>query len=579
MEVVQKTLWKRIPRPSSEALEALKRDLDLDPLVLEMLLQRGIDSFDKARDFFKPSLDSSHDPFLMKDMDLAVNRIDQARKAEEKIMIFGDYDVDGTTAVSLLANFLEPHYHNFICYIPDRYQEGYGISKQGIDKAHSEGIRLIVALDCGIKSLDKIDYAQSLGIDFIICDHHTPGPEIPKAIAVLDPKRKDCKYPYKGLSGCGVGYKLAQALCDTWNIPIEETWQQLDLLALSIGADIVPMTGENRVLAHYGLEKINSDPSEGIQALLKTSGSLNKRLSIGDLVFILAPRINAVGRLAHALEAVNLLRGKNLNLLPEIAQAIEARNQERKNLDRLITREALEQIETTDLARASSTVVYQENWHKGVIGIVASRLIEKYYRPTVVLTKSGDKLAGSARSVEGFNLYEALEECEDHLIQFGGHPAAAGMTMEPEQLAGFKKAFETSVQKRIQEDQKCPCIRYDLEISAEDINPKFYRLSQRFAPFGPGNLAPTFLLKGLVNHGSRQVGDEGQHLKLALLDPDTGSLFEGIGFNLGPKLSTLQENKELAIVFHLELNEFRGKVSLQLRALDIKLQTELEEDE
>jgi single-stranded-DNA-specific exonuclease len=570
--------WLPKPQSSPEKLQKLKEELDLDPLILELLLQRGIHDFESARAFFKPSLTQLHDPFLMKDMDRAIARLHQAKTQAERIMIYGDYDVDGTTSVALMANFLAPHYDNFITYIPDRYKEGYGVSLAGIDAAAAEGVSLIIALDCGIKALEQVGYAQEKGIDFIICDHHTPGPSLPEAAAVLDPKRKDCPYPYKGLSGCGVGFKLCQALCKEWEIDEAEAWRQLDLLALSIGADIVPMTGENRVLAHFGLEKINSDPSEGIQALLETSGSVNKRLSIGDVVFILAPRINAAGRLAHAGEAVNLLRGQDLSLLPEIAKEIENRNQERKELDRSITKEALAQIEQDIPAEAYSTVVFDQSWHKGVIGIVASRLIESWYRPTIVLTQSGDKLAGSARSVEGFDLYQALEACEQELIQFGGHAAAAGMTLKPEQLPAFKVAFEKAVREQILPEQRLERLHYDLEITAEDIDAKLYRLIQRFAPFGPENLAPTFLIRGLKDQGSRVVGEEGKHLKLNLVDPHSGLCIEGIGFNLGSKLATLQKEESVALLFHLELNVFRGQASLQMRVLDLKANQVLKDE-
>lgn len=564
------------PAPPSK-LASLKQELALEDSILNLLLQRGINSFEAAKDFFKPSLDQLHKPFEMRDMEAAVNRIDKAKKEGEKIMIYGDYDVDGTTSVALMANFLEPHYSNFITYIPDRYKEGYGVSLQGIDHAFADGVSLIIALDCGIKAHQQVNYALEKGIEFIICDHHTPGPELPPAAAILDPKRKDCSYPYKGLSGCGVGFKLCQALCEKWNLSEDELWRQLDLLALSIGADIVPMTGENRVLAHFGLEKINSDPSDGIQALLASSQSLNKRLSIGDVVFILAPRINAAGRLAHAGEAVDLLRGRDLSLLPEIAAAIEARNKERKELDQKITKEALRQIAEEIPEDAYSTVVFQADWHKGVIGIVASRLIENHYRPTVVLTQSGDHLAGSARSVEGFNLYDALEACESELIQFGGHAAAAGMTLKPEKLADFKKAFEAAVKAQILPEQRQARLYYDLELKAEEIDAKLYRLIQRFAPFGPENLAPNFLIRGLVNQASRAVGEENKHLKFNLVDPDSGLCLEGIGFNLGNKVNQVVSGAELALIFHLELNVFRGQASLQMRVLDVKLNEELEE--
>lgn len=575
MTDVPATIWRASREIDSSEIERFKGELDLEDKILKLLLLRGISNFEEARSFFKPSLDQLHDPFKMKDMQKAVDRINAARQQNEPYLIYGDYDVDGTTAVSLMASFLENHYSNFETYIPDRYREGYGVSIAGIDYAKSKGISLIIALDCGIKAVEKVAYAQSLGIDFIICDHHTPGPQIPDAVAVLDPKQEDCHYPYKGLSGCGVGFKLCQALATTWNIPQGETWKLLDLLALSIGADIVPMTGENRVLAHFGLEKINSDPSPGLEALLKTAGTQKPKLDIGDLVFILAPRINAAGRLDHGQRAVDLLRGKDLSLLPEIAAEIEVRNRDRKDLDRKIFIEAKKQVEENAADFEFSTVVYQEDWHKGVIGIVASRLIEHYYRPTVVLTLSGEKIAGSARSVAGFNLYDALEACEDHLLQFGGHPAAAGMTLMPEQLEGFKSAFERAVAERISEEQKQPIYYYDLEVTAEELEPKLYRLIQRFAPFGPENLAPLLLCRNLIDAGSRCVGEDQKHLKLNLVDEASGLCLEGIAFNLGSQLKVLQSGCPVSVLFHLELNVFRGQASLQIRVLDLKKDEEL----
>lgn len=569
------SIWKPTADPSPAILLQLQSELAMDEVFLRLLGQRGVRNLEEAKRFFKPSKEELHDAFLMKDMDRAVARIGKAISKEESLLIYGDYDVDGTTAVSLMAGFLEQHYKRFETYIPDRYKEGYGISKDGIDYAAGKGITLIIALDCGIKALDQVTYAKELGIDFIICDHHTPGPEIPEAEAVLDPKREDCPYPYKGLSGCGVGFKLCQALNQAWGKPHDSLWALSDLLALSIGADIVPMTGENRVLAYFGLEQINKAPSKGLAALLKQAGPAKGRLNISDLVFILAPRINAAGRLDHGQRAVDLLRGKNLELLIPIAAEIEQRNKERKDLDKKIASEALEQIKTKLPDDACSTVVFQKDWHKGVIGIVASRLIETYYRPTVILTQSGDLLAGSARSVADFNLYEALEDCQADLIQFGGHPAAAGMTLAPEQLEGFKKAFEASVAKRIKPHQKQLTLSYDLEVEASDLDAKFYRILQRFAPFGPGNMAPVLLCRGLLDNGSRLIGTDRKHLKLALVDPSSGICLDGIAFNAAHHLNTLQKEMPIAVLFHLELNVFRGAAKLQLRVLDLKEESEL----
>lgn len=562
--------WQAPEEVSADAYSNLKAQLELPSSILRLLLRRNIRDFNEAKDFFKPSLESLHDPWLMKDMDVAVARIDLARQKQEKIMIYGDYDVDGTTAVALLSSFLKLYHPHLITYIPDRYREGYGISYAGIEEAQKEGVGLIIALDCGIKATEKVEYAKNTGIDFIICDHHTPGPELPKAIAVLDPKRKDCSYPYKGLSGCGVGFKLCQALCEKWNGELNDYWNLMDLLALSIGADIVPMTGENRVLAFYGLKKINEAPSPGLAALLKIAGAENRNLTITDLVFILAPRINAAGRLDHGRKAVELLSGNDLGNLDFIATEIDRRNNERKDLDQKIAKEALALIDEKGLQNANSTVLYKEDWHKGVIGIVASRLIENYYRPTVILTKSGEKWAGSARSVQGFNVYEALLQCEEHLEQFGGHPAAAGMTIREENLKAFEQSFEEAVKSRIREEQKKPQLNIDLVIEPQEISPKLYRLLQRFGPFGPENMAPTLVMHYLIDAGSKEVGKEGGHLKVCLADRESGLTFDGIGFGMAKHLSWLPHSEGVSVAFHLEINEFRGNVSLQLRVLDLK---------
>ena len=561
--------WLAPQAPAANSIEKLKAELDLPAPILQLLAQRKISDFESAKKFFKPSLDDLYDPWLLKDMDKAVARINAARERQEKIMVYGDYDVDGTTAVALLSSFLN-HYHSaLITYIPDRYKEGYGVSYAGIDEAERNGVTLIIALDCGIKAVDKVQYAAKKGIDFIICDHHTPGPTLPAAVAVLDPKREDCSYPYKGLSGCGVGFKLAQALCEAWQGKPEHYWDLLDLLALSIGADIVPMTGENRILAFYGLKKINEAPSPGLAALLEIAEAANRQLTISDLVFILAPRINAAGRLDHGRKAVDLLSGSDLSSLNTIAAEIDQRNQERRSLDQEIAAEALALIEEK-AAESYSTVVYKPHWHKGVIGIVASRLIESYYRPTIVLTKSGEKWAGSARSVSGFNVYEALLDCEEHLEQFGGHPAAAGMTLKEEKLEDFAAAFEKAVKKRIKEEQRQPSLDIDLLLEPSDIEPKLYRLIQRCGPFGPENMSPVLVMHNLVDAGSRKVGKDGSHLKLSICDPESGLSFDGIGFGMAAHLDWIPQSEAISVAFHLDLNEFRGNVSLQLRVLDIK---------
>jgi len=568
-------LWKPQVLADEKELSAFKAELPISEIFLSLLLQRGISNRSEAEAFFNPNLQKLHNPFLMKDMDKAVYRINQAIKSKEKIMVYGDYDVDGTTAVALFSGFLEKHYPEVSTYIPDRYKEGYGVSQAGIDFAAAQNISLIIALDCGIKAIDKVDYALARGIDFIICDHHTPGDILPKAAAVLDPKRSDCLYPYKGLSGCGVGFKLVQALCEDWDLSDEHWRPYLDLLAVSIGADIVPMSGENRILTYYGLQQINSEPSPGLESLIKIAKPTGGKLDISDVVFMLAPRINAAGRLAHGKKAVELLRGQDLSIIDAIAQNINKNNTERKSLDQSITEEALRQIQRQEEEHRKSSVVYEASWHKGVIGIVASRLIENYYRPTIVFTKSGDKLAGSARTVAGFDVYQALLKCDHILEQFGGHPAAAGMTLKEERYEEFKNHFEKVVSESILPEQLLPNISYDLQIKLEDLSQNFYNTIQRFAPFGPDNLSPIFRSDGLINQGSRAVGEGQKHLKLGILDPDTGIVMDGIGFGMAHYLQKLQSGKEVSILYHLEQNVFRNKVSLQLRLLDLKLSEEL----
>ena len=450
--------WKAKPIPEKEATENLAKALGVSPILAELLLQRGITSFDEAKSFFRPSIDHLHDPFLMEGMAAAVNRIERAKKNQDRLMIYGDYDVDGTTSVALMYSFLAPHFDQISSYIPDRYTEGYGISMQGIDHAAAKGVKLIIALDCGVKALEKVSYAKSKGIDFIICDHHRPGETLPEAIAVLDPKRSDCSYPYKELCGCGIGFKLIQALTQQWTLPLETLSPYLDLVALAIAADIVPITGENRVLCALGIDQLRNTPRYGLQPFLQ---QLKKPATVTDLVFVVAPRINAAGRMAHALNAVELLLSPDLGQAGQSAQAIEVFNQERRSTDERITAEALAQIDQTHASDAAATVVYAEDWHKGVIGIVASRLIEKHYRPTVVLTKSGEVYAGSVRSVHGFDVYQAWATCKENMLQFGGHKYAAGLTLKPNQLQGFKTAFEKAVQTKITKEQQSPVIEYD----------------------------------------------------------------------------------------------------------------------
>ena len=491
--------WTIKTKPDSDKVKHLQDALNVDEITAILLLQRGIETFEQARQFFRPSLEDLHDPYLMKDMDKAVERIETAINNQENILVFGDYDVDGTTAVALVSSYLKTIYPNIATYIPDRYDEGYGISYKGIDFADDNGFSLIIALDCGIKSIDHVTYAKQKGIDFIICDHHRPGDFLPEAVAILDPKRADCHYPYYELCGCGVGFKLIQALGKNRNQTIEDFVQYLDLVATAIAADIVPMTGENRVLAHFGLQVINTNPRPGIQALVK---QIKKNaLTITDVVFIIAPRINAAGRIKHGNHAVELLTEFNFDQAQQFASEIEQYNTDRKDLDQKITKEALQQIETNNEQKRFTSVVFQEDWHKGVIGIVASRLIEVHYRPTIVFTKSGDRYAASARSVIGFDVYNALEACSEHLEQFGGHMYAAGMTLKPENYQNFKNAFEKVVRETIAPEMLNPEIEIDAAIDINDITPKLTRLLKQFEPYGPQNRTPVFLTCGMFDTG------------------------------------------------------------------------------
>ena len=503
----------------------------------------------------------------MKDMDVAVARIETAISNNENILVFGDYDVDGTTAVSLVSSYLKTIYPNIATYIPDRYLEGYGVSYMGIDFAHDNDFSLIIALDCGIKAIEKVAYASEKNIDFIICDHHKPGPEIPKAIAVLNAKREDCNYPFDELCGCGVGFKLIQALGVSRNQTIDHFVPYLDLVATAIAADIVPMNGENRILAYHGLKVINERPRNGIKAIIH---QVKKTvLTITDVVFIIAPRINAAGRMKHGNYAVELLTEMDLDSAIEFAAAIEIFNADRKELDKRITDEAIIQIIDNEEEQGFSTVVFQEDWHKGVIGIVASRLIEKYYRPTLVFTKSGDKLAASARSVKGFDVYNALEECTEFIEQFGGHKYAAGLTLIPENYENFKKKFEEVVAKTIDKEFLTPEISIDAEIDLSEITPKFFRIIQQMAPFGPMNMKPTFTSTCVRDNGyGKQVGAEKTHLKLNIFQGDNQKTYNAIGFNLGDKMDFVQNDFD--IVYALDENEWNGYKTVQLLLKDLK---------
>ncbi len=561
--------WTIKPKADPEKAAMLASVLQCEKLIAELLIQRGIETFDDAKKFFRPSLNDLHDPYLMKDMDLAVARIEKAISSEEKIMIFGDYDVDGTTAVSLVASYLRSYYDNVATYIPDRYDEGYGISYKGIDFADDNGISLIIALDCGVKSVDHIAYAKQNGIDFIIGDHHRPGDKLPDAVAVLDPKRADCNYPYDELCGCGIGFKIIQALGMSRGESVEDLLPYLDLVATAIAADIVPITGENRVLAKFGLEVINFAPRPGLKALI---GQIKKqKLDITDVVFVIAPRINAAGRIKHGNAAVALLSEFDIEQARQFAAEIEQYNADRKTLDKQITRDAFLQIETNGEQERFSTVVFNENWHKGVIGIVASRLIETYYRPTLVFTRSGDKYAASARSVKGFDVYNALESCSEHLEQFGGHMYAAGLTLKKENYEPFKNAFEECVQKTISPELRTPETEVDAEISLLDITPKLVRILNQFEPFGPGNMAPVFKASKVRDTGyGKKIGEDDCHLKL-FIKQENSEGYPAVGFGLGKKFEIIRNRREFDALFCLDQNEWNGKQSLQLRLKDIRV--------
>lgn len=560
--------WTIKPKPSEEKVKYLAQALNIEKFVATLLVQRGIETFEQARQFFRPTLDDLHNPYLMKDMDKAVERIEKAIKNEENILVFGDYDVDGTTAVSLVSSYLKSYYPNVFTYIPDRYDEGYGISFKGIDFADDNDFSLIIALDCGIKSIDHVAYAKERNIDFIICDHHRPGNSLPEAVAVLDPKREDCNYPYDELCGCGIGFKLIQALGENRNQTIQDLVSYLDLVATAIAADIVPMTGENRILAHFGLQVINSDPRPGIKALIH---QIKKQtLDITDVVFIIAPRINAAGRIKHGNHAVELLSEFDFEQAQQFASEIEKYNSDRKELDKQITKEALSQIIVNNEKERFTTVVFQEDWHKGVIGIVASRLIETYYRPTLVFTKSGDKYSASARSVKGFDIYNALEACSEHLEQFGGHKYAAGMTLLEENYQLFKNAFEKVVEETIHPDSLTPEISVDAEINFDAITPKLTRILQQFEPFGPQNMTPVFLTKNVKDTGyAKKMGADEEHLKLFVKQNNSEGI-PAIGFGLGCKMELTTNKKPFEAVYGIDENEWNGKTSIQLRLKDIK---------
>ncbi len=560
--------WTLKPKPELSKIEDLKKSLQVDDIVATLLLQRDIDSYEVAKTFFRPSFEDLHDPFLMKDMDIAVTRIEKAMSQSENIMVYGDYDVDGTTSVALVSSYLKTRIDSVATYIPDRYDEGYGISYKGIDFAHDNDFSLIIALDCGVKAIDKVAYANEKGIDFIICDHHRPGDKLPGAVAVLDPKREDCDYPFKELCGCGVGFKLITALATNQGQTVEDLVEYLDLVATAIGADIVPIVDENRALAYIGLHVINTNPRPGMKAII---AEVKKDvLTITDVVFIIAPRINAAGRMKHGNHAVTLLTETDFNLAAEYAVDIDQFNTDRRETDKRITEEALIQIEENNEQEGFTTVVYRKDWHKGVIGIVASRLIETYYRPTLVFTQSGDKLAASARSVKGFDVYNALEACSEHIEQFGGHKYAAGLTLLPENYEAFKAKFESVVKETIDPKLLIPEIKIDLEIELGEINDKLMRILKQFAPFGPGNLSPTFMTQGIKDTGyGKCVGEDDKHLRLTATQSFNDKIV-CIGFGLGDKIDIIKNKKSFSAAYSIDENHWNGNVNLQLKLKDIK---------
>lgn len=559
--------WSLKQNPDSQIIQHLKTTLNVSPLIATLLAQRGITTFNEAKKFFRPSLNDLYDPYLMKDMKKAVDRIEQAIAAGERIMVFGDYDVDGTTAVALMSSYLKSFYPDVDTYIPDRYVEGYGISTQGIDYAEDNEITLIIALDCGIKSIDKVEYAKEKGIDFIICDHHLPGDEVPNAVAVLDPKQHDCNYPFKELCGCGVGFKLIQALAANRNQTIQDLIPYLDLVATAIAADIVPIVDENRVLAFYGLQVINNNPRPGILAM-KKQFAINE-FTITDVVFKIAPRINAAGRIKHGNYAVRLLTEFNLEEAIECAKEIDEFNQNRRILDQQITEEALNQIIENKEESDFTSVVYQQDWHKGVIGIVASRLIETYYRPTLVFTKSGDKLAASARSVKGFDVYQALEKCSEHIVQFGGHMYAAGLTIEETEYQNFKEKFEEVVKESIGVEQQTEEVEIDAVVDFNEFDERTLRILKQFEPHGPGNMTPVFLTPNVFDTGNAQcIGKNNEHLRL-FVKQNHSQAFPAIAFKKGFMVDVVKNLKLLNLVYSLSENQWKDKVTIQLHVKDI----------
>lgn len=562
-------IWKQKESPDINAVQTIITELGAPELIANILCQRGIDTPQKVKQFYNPRISDLYDPFLMKDMDKAIERIQTAIDKNEGVLIFGDYDVDGTTSVSLAYAFFKDKFKTIEYYIPDRYKEGYGISKQGIDYAKANGLSLIIALDCGIRSVELIDYANSLSIDFIICDHHLPGDKLPNAVAVLDPKRSDCEYPFKELAGCGIGLKLAQAFCQVHDLDDREYLQYLDFTALSIASDIVPVVDENRVLAYFGLRIINEQPRLGIQKLIEVS--INKpKLSIGDLVFYLGPRINAAGRMDDAKSAVKMLLADNEEEASHFAKELETQNAHRKTVDAKITADLQEIIaKNPDLLKRKTLVFYNEDWHKGVVGIAASRAIELYYRPTIILTKSGDVLAGSARSIAGFDIHEALHQCKEHLLQFGGHKYAAGMTLDLDNLDNLREAFEKVGEEQLSDEMLTPKVHYDAAMDVNDIDDTLLNSIQKMEPFGPGNMTPVFYSKGLHDNGTGKIiGKTKEHIRLNV--KQSHGQIAAVGFGLADKLEDIKKADSFEACFQINENIFNGYRSIQLMLKDIR---------
>lgn len=577
--------WVLKKTPDKEVVKQLSKELNINNKLAGLLVHRGITTFEGARSFFRPQLSDLLDPFLMKDMDKAVDRINIAKTSGEKIMVYGDYDVDGTTAVSLVYSFLKNTHKKVDFYIPDRYAEGYGISYKGIDYAVENGHKLLISLDCGIKAVEKVEYAKKKGLDIIIGDHHRPGDVIPDAAAVLDPKQGDCNYPFKDLSGAGVGFKLIQAISIREGIPVEKIYSCLDLVAISIAADVVPMVGENRILSYYGLKNLNKAPRIGVKSLLKSAGVekkvslgseqyFKKKITVSDLVFLLGPRINAAGRIDSAINSVRLLISNNFEYAAKLGKQINDLNTTRRELDSNITKDALQMLnDDSNINSKKATIVYREDWHKGVVGIVASRLIDNYYRPTIVLTKADGLITGSARSVKNFDIYDAIDSTNHLLENFGGHTYAAGLALKPENFDEFISEFHKYTDKHITDDMLIPEIEIDTELFISDINFNFYKILTQFAPFGPGNMSPVFLTKNVIDTGyAKLVGKkENKHLKFSVVHPDrTGNPVPAIAFNQGHHLEEMEKGNPFEICYHIDENIWLGNTTLQLRILDIK---------